>query len=44
MPELPDEKAERYIKAGLSEYDASVLVNQIDMALYYDKLQIPVEN
>jgi len=38
MPELPDEKMERYIKSGLSEYDASVLVNQIDMALYYDKL------
>ena len=38
MPELPDEKMERYQKAGLSEYDASVLVNQIDMALYFDKL------
>ena len=38
MPELPDEKMERYQKIGLSEYDASVLVNQIDMALYFDKL------
>ncbi len=38
MPELPTQKMERYQKAGLSEYDASVLVNQMDMALYYDKL------
>lgn len=38
MPELPNQKMERYIKAGLSEYDASVLVAQMDMALYYDEL------
>ena len=38
MPELPDEKMQRYQDIGLSEYDASVLVNQIDMALYFDKL------
>ncbi|MBR1617100.1 Asp-tRNA(Asn)/Glu-tRNA(Gln) amidotransferase GatCAB subunit B, partial [bacterium] len=38
MPELPDEKMQRYVSIGLSEYDASVLVNQIDMALYFDKL------
>ena len=38
MPELPDEKAQRYKNAGLSDYDASVIVNQIDMALYFDKL------
>ena len=38
MPELPDEKMARYQSIGLSEYDASVLVNQIDMALYFDKL------
>ena len=38
MPELPAQKAQRYIDAGLSEYDAHVLVNQIEMAMYYDKL------
>lgn len=38
MPELPDEKVERYIQSGLSEYDANVLVNQIDMALYFDEV------
>lgn len=38
MPELPDEKMERYQKAGLSEYDASVIVNQIEMAKYFDEL------
>ena len=37
MPELPDEKVKRYIESGLSEYDANVLVNQIDMALYFDE-------
>ena len=38
MPELPDEKMERYKKAGLSEYDAGVIVNQMELALYFDKL------
>ncbi len=38
MPELPNEKMERYQKAGLSEYDAGVIVNQMELALYFDKL------
>ena len=38
MPELPNEKMERYQSVGLSEYDASVLVAQMDMALYFDEL------
>ncbi len=38
MPELPSQKRERYIQAGLSEYDADVIVNQIDMAMYFDEL------
>ncbi len=38
MPELPAQKLERYKSIGLSEYDASVLVNQMEMALYYDEL------
>ena len=37
MPELPAEKLQRYIGLGLSEYDASVLVNQLEMALFFDK-------
>ncbi len=38
MPELPNQKMERYMAAGLSEYDASVLVAQMDMAFYFDKV------
>ena len=38
MPELPHQKLERYQNIGLSEYDANVLVNQQEMALYFDKL------
>ena len=38
MPELPHKKLERYQNIGLSEYDANVLVNQQEMALYFDKL------
>ncbi|MBE7708220.1 MAG: Asp-tRNA(Asn)/Glu-tRNA(Gln) amidotransferase subunit GatB [Cyanobacteria bacterium SIG27] len=38
MPELPNEKMERYMSKGLSEYDASVLVAQMDMAMYFDEL------
>ncbi len=37
MPELPNQKLQRYVELGLSEYDAQVLVNQMDMALFFDK-------
>lgn len=37
MPELPNQKLQRYIELGLSEYDANVLVNQLEMALFFDK-------
>ena len=37
MPELPLQKIERYVGLGLSEYDANVIVNQMDIALFYDK-------
>lgn len=37
MPELPREKKERYIGLGLSEYDASIVVEQMDMALFFDE-------
>ena len=39
MPELPNEKRERYItKEGLSEYDAQVIVEQMETALFFDKV------
>ncbi|MFH0703188.1 MAG: Asp-tRNA(Asn)/Glu-tRNA(Gln) amidotransferase subunit GatB [bacterium] len=38
MPELPEQKRQRYIKEfDLSEYDACVLVDSIDMARFFDK-------
>ena len=38
MPELPAQKRKRYIEElGLSEYDAEVLVNSMEMALFLDK-------
>ncbi len=37
MPELPLQKVQRYTELGLSEYDANVIVNQMDIALFYDK-------
>ena len=37
MPELPQQKVERYVSLGLSEYDANVIVNQMDIALFYDE-------
>lgn len=37
MPELPDEKRQRYVKLGLSEYDANVIVEQMETALFFDK-------
>jgi len=37
MPELPDEKRRRYIGLGLSEYDASIVVEQMNLALFFDK-------
>ncbi len=38
MPELPKAKRERYISLGLSEYDASVIVEQMELALFFDKV------
>lgn len=37
MPELPNAKIERYKRLGLSEYDANVMVNQMDIALFFDE-------
>ena len=38
MPELPRAKEARYIGLGLSEYDASVLIDQMNLALFFDKV------
>ncbi len=38
MPELPDAKRARYQSLGLSEYDANVIVEQMDTALFFDKV------
>ena len=37
MPELPAKRRERYVSLGLTPYDANVLVEQMDIALFYDK-------
>lgn len=37
MPELPHQKRSRYVDLGLSEYDANVLVEQMETALFFDK-------
>jgi len=38
MPELPEAKRQRYMGLGLSEYDASVIVEQLSSALFFDKV------
>ena len=38
MPELPSQKRARYQEIGLSKYDASVIVEQMGLALFFDKV------
>ena len=38
MPELPEAKRQRYMGLGLSEYDACVIVEQMPLALFFDKV------
>lgn len=38
MPELPHEKRARYESLGLSAYDANVIVEQMETALFFDKV------
>lgn len=38
MPELPEQKRQRYMGLGLSEYDASVIVEQMGLALFFDRV------
>lgn len=38
MPELPHAKRERYMSLGLSDYDAGIIVEQMDLALFFDEV------
>lgn len=38
LPELPHAKRERYVGLGLSEYDAGIVVEQMDLALFFDEV------
>ncbi|MAS08361.1 MAG: Asp-tRNA(Asn)/Glu-tRNA(Gln) amidotransferase GatCAB subunit B [Ahrensia sp.] len=38
LPELPDEKKERFVSLGLSAYDASILVSERAIADYFEKV------
>ncbi|MGQ0742040.1 MAG: Asp-tRNA(Asn)/Glu-tRNA(Gln) amidotransferase subunit GatB [Alphaproteobacteria bacterium] len=38
LPELPDEKKARFMKAGLSAYDASVLIAERETADYFEAM------
>jgi aspartyl-tRNA(Asn)/glutamyl-tRNA(Gln) amidotransferase subunit B len=45
LPELPAQKRQRYIEqVGLSEYDALVLVENLDMAIFFDRAVEPDTN
>ncbi len=43
-PELYDAKKARYLSEGLSETDASILLDNIDMATYYEKAASKAKN
>jgi len=38
LPELPAAKRARYMGLGLSEYDAGIVVEQMELALFLDKI------
>lgn len=38
MSELPEQKRQRYMDLGLSEYDASVIVAQYELAMFFDEV------
>lgn len=38
MPELPNAKRERYMSLGLSDYDAGIIVEQMELALFLDEV------
>jgi len=38
LPELPHEKFERFCKQGLTPYEADILVDDLELANYYDEI------
>ncbi len=39
IPELPDEKRERYVKRyGIKEYDAAVITSNVEMATFFEEM------
>lgn len=38
MPELPKAKRDRYVELGLTPYDANVIVEQMETALFFDEV------
>ncbi len=38
MPELPQAKRDRYVELGLTPYDANVIVEQMETALFFDEV------
>ncbi len=40
LPELPEAKKERFMKMGLSEYDASIIVADKEVAMYFEKASV----
>lgn len=43
-PELYDSKKERYLKAGLSDVDASIILSDLDMAYYFEEAIVGAKN
>jgi aspartyl-tRNA(Asn)/glutamyl-tRNA(Gln) amidotransferase subunit B len=37
LPELPHERFERYLKLGLSAYEADILINEADISRFYEE-------
>jgi len=37
LPELPDQKIERFCSLGLSDYEANILVDDLELANYFDE-------
>ena len=40
MPELPFDRFNRYVKDGLSEYEAEILINDQDVSQFYEKARL----